>query len=120
MSRHPEPFEKHGITTRTLERAPLAREAFYTSDWPGARALVQSSDESKVKLGDARTNNCCCKKKIAFLCVDCKRLCYTSKYYCNIIPVGLFAEPLCVNASNVDFKFFVFGVGRSRAIYGYK
>lgn len=49
MSRHPEPFEKHGITTRTLERAPLARQAFYTSDWPGARALVQSSDESKVK-----------------------------------------------------------------------
>lgn len=48
MSRHPEPFEKHGITTRTLERAPLAREAFYTSDWPGARALVQSNDESKV------------------------------------------------------------------------
>lgn len=52
MSSHPEPFEKHGITTRTLERAPLAREAFYTSGWPGARALVQSSDESKVKLGD--------------------------------------------------------------------
>lgn len=48
MSRHPEPFEKHGITTRTLERAPLAREAFYTSDWPGARALVQSTDDSKV------------------------------------------------------------------------
>lgn len=49
MSRHPEPFEKHGITTRTLERAPLAREAFYTSDWPGARTLVQSTDESKYE-----------------------------------------------------------------------
>lgn len=48
MSRHCEEFEKHGVTTRTLERAPLAREAFYTSDWPGARALVQSNDESKV------------------------------------------------------------------------
>ena len=48
MSSHPEAFEKHGITTRTLERAPMARGAFYTSDWPGARALVQSSAESKV------------------------------------------------------------------------
>ncbi|CAM9208670.1 unnamed protein product, partial [Sphacelaria rigidula] len=49
MSRHCEEFEKHGVTTRTLERAPLAREAFYTSDWPGARALVQSNDESKYE-----------------------------------------------------------------------
>lgn len=49
MSSHPEAFEKHGITTRTLERAPMARGAFYTSDWPGARALVQSSAESKVR-----------------------------------------------------------------------
>ncbi|CAM9214561.1 unnamed protein product, partial [Hapterophycus canaliculatus] len=49
MSRHPEPFEKRGITTKILERAPLAREAFYRSDWPGARALVQSNDESKYE-----------------------------------------------------------------------
>lgn len=49
VSRHPEPFEKHGITTKTLERAPLAREAFYTSDWPGARSLVHCNSEFKVR-----------------------------------------------------------------------
>ncbi|CAM9782603.1 unnamed protein product [Pylaiella littoralis] len=49
VSRHPEPFEKHGITTKTLERAPLAREAFYTSDWPGAQALVHCNSEYKYE-----------------------------------------------------------------------
>ncbi|CAN0066808.1 unnamed protein product [Ectocarpus sp. 4 AP-2014] len=39
MSRHPEQFEEQGITTSTLERAPLAREMFFTSSWPGAQAL---------------------------------------------------------------------------------
>lgn len=66
MSRHPEPFEKHGITTRTLERAPLAREAFYTSDWPGARTLVQSNDESKVDKG---RDGSCSSDEVALGCV---------------------------------------------------
>lgn len=48
MSRHPEPFEAHGITTKTLERAPLAREAFFTSNWPGAKTLVHCSQDNKV------------------------------------------------------------------------
>ncbi|CAM9538501.1 unnamed protein product [Choristocarpus tenellus] len=49
MARHPEPFEKQGITTRTLERAPRAREAFYTSDWSGARSLVRITAEKKFE-----------------------------------------------------------------------
>ncbi|CAM9799928.1 unnamed protein product [Ectocarpus sp. 12 AP-2014] len=48
MSRHPEQFEEHGIKTKTLERAPLAREAFYTSSWPGARALIQTNEDNKA------------------------------------------------------------------------
>ncbi|CAN0045068.1 unnamed protein product, partial [Ectocarpus sp. 6 AP-2014] len=52
MSRHPEPFEKHGITTKTLERAPLAREAFYRSGWPGAKALVQNNEDNKFERTD--------------------------------------------------------------------
>ncbi|CAM9816698.1 unnamed protein product [Ectocarpus sp. 6 AP-2014] len=48
MSRHPEQFEEHGITTTTLERVPLAREAFYTSSWPGAQALVQMNEDNKA------------------------------------------------------------------------
>ncbi|CAM9168998.1 unnamed protein product [Discosporangium mesarthrocarpum] len=49
MARHPEPFEKQGITTRTLERAPRAREAFYTSDWRGARSLVRITKDKKFE-----------------------------------------------------------------------
>ncbi|CAM9091379.1 unnamed protein product, partial [Ectocarpus sp. 4 AP-2014] len=52
MSRHPEPFEKHGITTKTLERAPLARQAFYRSGWLGAKALVQKSEDNKFERTD--------------------------------------------------------------------
>eukprot|EP00903_Cladosiphon_okamuranus_P013301 g12398.t1 len=49
MSRHPEPFEAHGISTKTLERAPLAREAFYTSNWPGAKVLVHCNHDNKYE-----------------------------------------------------------------------
>ncbi|CAM9358613.1 unnamed protein product, partial [Ectocarpus sp. 12 AP-2014] len=52
MSRHPEPFEKHGITTKTLERAPLAREAFYRSGWLGAKVLVQNNEDNKFERTD--------------------------------------------------------------------
>ncbi|CAM9770914.1 unnamed protein product [Ectocarpus fasciculatus] len=55
MSRHPEQFEEHGITTKTLERAPLAREAFYTSGWSGAQALVQKTEDNKARRAFQRT-----------------------------------------------------------------
>ncbi|CAM9675081.1 unnamed protein product [Scytosiphon promiscuus] len=48
LDKHPAPFDKHGITVQTLERTPLAREAFYNSDWPGARALVERKEDESA------------------------------------------------------------------------
>ena len=42
MARHPAVFAEKGLTTKTLESASRARQAFFESGWRGASALIKS------------------------------------------------------------------------------
>ncbi|KAG5189525.1 hypothetical protein JKP88DRAFT_286631 [Tribonema minus] len=41
LQRHPRQFEKEGLTSTALERAPVARKALFHTSWSGSKKLVR-------------------------------------------------------------------------------
>eukprot|EP00611_Tribonema_gayanum_P019727 TRINITY_DN3471_c0_g1_i1.p1 TRINITY_DN3471_c0_g1~~TRINITY_DN3471_c0_g1_i1.p1 ORF type:complete len:426 (-),score=124.11 TRINITY_DN3471_c0_g1_i1:125-1348(-) len=47
MARHADIFARCGITTKTLESASRARQAFHQSGWEGARMLIRADSQGR-------------------------------------------------------------------------
>lgn len=41
LQRHPKVFDREGLTSQSLERAPAARKALFYTSWPGSKILVR-------------------------------------------------------------------------------